>query len=58
MYWESEEKKCRVCEYEKETWEHVWDGCARGLADKGGWQENVMRIVEWSGGKVDERMGK
>lgn len=31
MYWESEEKKkYSVCEYEKEIWEHVWDGCARG----------------------------
>jgi len=27
-YWEEEEKKmCRLCESERETWEHVWGNC-------------------------------
>lgn len=29
-YWEGEEKrKCRVCEGDRETWEHVWENCHR-----------------------------
>lgn len=30
-YWEEEEKRrCRICKGEKESWEHVWEGCLRG----------------------------
>lgn len=25
-YWEKEERKCRLCEWKKETWEHVREG--------------------------------
>lgn len=29
-YWEGEEKKrCRVCEGDIETWEHIWENCQR-----------------------------
>jgi len=29
-YWEGEEKrKCRLCEREEETWEHIWEECCR-----------------------------
>lgn len=28
LYWKRvEKKKCRLCEGEEETWEHVWKGC-------------------------------
>ncbi|KMQ86810.1 hypothetical protein RF55_14109 [Lasius niger] len=31
QYWEEEEgSKCRICERERETWEHVWESCGRG----------------------------
>ena len=37
MYWEKEEnRKCRICEWEEETWEHVWEGCVRGSEEKEG----------------------
>lgn len=30
-YWEEEDKrKCRVCEWEVETWEHAWKNVQRG----------------------------
>lgn len=45
MHWESEEKKKCRCECEKEMWEHVWDGCAKGVEDKRSWNENMMKMV-------------
>jgi len=28
VYWEGEDKRmCRVCRYEEDTWEHVWERC-------------------------------
>lgn len=45
-YWEGEEKRvCRMCGGEEETWEHVWEGCRRGQAEEGGWQEWVGTIL-------------
>ena len=30
MYWEKEEnRKCRICEWEEETWKHVWERYVR-----------------------------
>jgi len=39
-YWEDEEKRrCRICEWEEETWEHVVEVCMReGDGEKG---ENI-----------------
>ena len=46
MYWEKEEnRKCRICEWEQETWEHVWVRCVRGSGEKEVWQENVVKIL-------------
>ena len=46
MYWEKEEnRKCRICEWEKETWEHVWERCVRGSEEKEGWQHNVVKVL-------------
>jgi len=29
-YWEKEENRlCRMCEREEESWEHVWEECGR-----------------------------
>lgn len=50
-YWEREEKRrCRVCGYEEETWEHVWERCSGSLGE-GGWQENVKEILGAEGKK-------
>ncbi|EZA53803.1 hypothetical protein X777_06867 [Ooceraea biroi] len=41
QYWkEEEERKCRICGKEEETWEHVWEKCRdwRGQ-ERGGWME-------------------
>jgi len=44
-YWEKEESKmCRMCERERETWEHVWEECGRWGA-RGNWQEMVEEVL-------------
>jgi len=47
LYWEDvEKKKCRLCEREEETWEHIWERCVRG--EKWGdmtWQEAVLSVL-------------
>lgn len=49
-YWEEEErKKCRICEVEEETWEHVWEGCVREV-EKESWQERVRDLLSEEGG--------
>ena len=61
MYWEKDEKrKCRVCEWMEETWEHVWDGCMRGEDERGEWQRNIEEIlgVEGLGEKWMKEMEK
>ncbi|XP_071581079.1 uncharacterized protein [Temnothorax nylanderi] len=50
-YWEGEEKKkCRMCEYREETWEHVWEKCRRWKAGGGSWQEAVGWVLNEEGG--------
>nr|XP_034194028.1 uncharacterized protein LOC117610568 [Osmia lignaria] len=45
-YWEKEEKRrCRVCGWERETWEHVWKGCRRNEEMSEGWQEKVEELL-------------
>ena len=45
-YWITrEERKCRLCQEEEETWEHVWEVCRRSGEEKGRWQVNVRRIL-------------
>jgi len=47
-YWEEEdERRCRLCGGEEETWEHVWEGC-RTWKEGGCWQEAVGWVL---GGK-------
>ena len=46
MYWEKEEnRKCRIWEWEEETWENVWGSCVRRSEEKEGWQENIIKIL-------------
>jgi len=47
LYWEEEEKrKCRICEREEETWEHVWESCSRwNESEIGSWQEEIGRML-------------
>lgn len=65
-YWEDVENKvCRVCGGEEETWEHVWEKCERnGERGVKGWQEVMREILgedgegeEWIRG-VEVRRGK
>lgn len=38
-YWEGEEdRRCRVCGWGEETWEHVWEECTNWRLEKR-WQE-------------------
>jgi len=44
-YWEREEnRRCRMCEREEETWKHVWEECGR-WGTKGSWQEMVEEVL-------------
>ncbi|KMQ82861.1 hypothetical protein RF55_21640 [Lasius niger] len=44
-FWEREEKKkCRICGWKKETWEHIWEECVRGESGST-WQEKVREIL-------------
>lgn len=49
-YWEREEsRRCRMCEVERETWEHVcvcvWEGCIGGNRGEVGWGEAVGEVL-------------
>nr|XP_034195024.1 golgin subfamily A member 6-like protein 6 [Osmia lignaria] len=50
-YWEKEEeRKCRLCGWEEETWEHIWERCAVGGEErKEEWQERVREMLGGSG---------
>jgi len=56
------EKKCRMCEQEEETYEHVWERCTRwGEEERESWQRVIGRMLgekgegeEWM--KMIERM--
>lgn len=44
-YWkEEEERKCRLCGWGEETWEHVWEECTDWGAEKG-WQGMVDEVL-------------
>jgi len=44
-YWEGdEERKCRICGWGEETWEHVWEECTDWGVEKG-WQEMVDEML-------------
>jgi hypothetical protein len=48
-YWEKEEERsCRLCGSEEETWEHVWERCREWKEGGGSWQEAVKWVL---GGK-------
>lgn len=64
-YWEKEETVlCRLCEREKETWEHVWEDCREWMVEKKSWQEVVSWILgeegegEWWMREVEEERGR
>lgn len=45
-YWEKEERRrCRLCEGEEETWEHVWERCREWREGGGSWQEAVRWVL-------------
>ncbi|XP_076287327.1 uncharacterized protein LOC143212411 [Lasioglossum baleicum] len=44
-----ERRKCRVCGWENETWEHVWEVCM-WMDDSKGWQESMWEMLEDEGG--------
>ncbi|XP_076301434.1 uncharacterized protein LOC143219315 [Lasioglossum baleicum] len=44
-----DKRMCRVCGWESETWEHVWEVCMRGDESKG-WQESMWEVLEDEGG--------
>ena len=59
-----ERKKCRVCEYGEESWEHIWEECRRWKSGNGSWQEAVGWVLDEEGGGEEwmlelegERMG-
>ncbi|XP_071572354.1 uncharacterized protein [Temnothorax nylanderi] len=47
LYWgEEEDRRCRMCGREEETWEHIWEECARWEEwDGEGWQDVVGRLL-------------
>ncbi|EZA50916.1 hypothetical protein X777_10743, partial [Ooceraea biroi] len=50
-YWEiDEERKCRLCGMELETWEHIWERCRWSKEREESWQE-VVRWVLGEGGE-------
>lgn len=45
-YWEEEEKRrCRLCGMERETWEHVWEGCKEWGMGEESWQERARKVL-------------
>lgn len=52
-YWEKEEsRRCRVCGWGEETWEHVWEECTSWRREKE-WQEMIYEVLG-EGGKGEE----
>jgi len=50
-YWEEEENRlCRLCGAEMETWEHVWERCRRWREEDSSWQEVAGTILGEDGG--------
>ena len=49
-YWETEEeRKCRVCGGEEETWEHVLDRCSTRRGEERGIGEKTREILDEEG---------
>ncbi|XP_043481252.1 uncharacterized protein LOC122510560 [Leptopilina heterotoma] len=50
-YWmEEDERKCRICEYERKDWEHVLERCCSGRMEEGqSVTERVMWILDENG---------
>jgi len=47
-FWEGEKRKCRLCGWEEETWEHVVEVC---MGEKGGsGKEMIVKILDEGGG--------
>lgn len=47
-YWEGEEdRRCRICGWGEESWEHVVEVCMR--EGKGGGREEILEILEGDG---------
>ncbi|TGZ50923.1 hypothetical protein DBV15_12006 [Temnothorax longispinosus] len=57
LHWEKEEnRRCRICEREEETWEHIWEECTRWEKwDGEGWQDVVENLLG-EGGEGEEWM--
>lgn len=54
MHWEEEKKrKCRICGGEKQSWEHVWEGCIDKEMRKESWQDVVGRMLGEDGGREE-----
>ena len=55
-YWEKqEERRCRMCGGEEETWEHVLERCAREEESERGIGEKIREILD-EGGEGEEWM--
>jgi len=51
IYWAGEEERvCRMCGGEEETWKHVWEECGRWGAE-GVWEEMVEEVLGEEGGE-------
>ncbi|XP_070529798.1 uncharacterized protein [Cardiocondyla obscurior] len=49
LYWSDEEnKKCRICKEEEETWKHTWTQCVNWV-DERGWEEAIEDILSEDG---------
>lgn len=36
---------CRNFKWKEKKWQHVWNGCSRGIEHKGSWKANVVKIL-------------
>lgn len=49
-YWEKEENKlCKMCGGEVESWEYVWEGCREWTEERKSWQEMIGVILGGEG---------
>jgi len=57
MYWmREEERMCRMCGREEESWKHVWEECGRWGAG-GRWEEMVVEVLG-ENGEGEKWLGK
>lgn len=51
-YWEKEEKRrCKLCGWRRESWEHVWEDCREWKKGEGSWQEAIGYWVKMMKGR-------